>query len=107
MQRVFSSMDLSETVLVRDALMHHGIEIFTQNEYSNHTAIPEFRPPAEIWIVHDMHYDTARRLVADTLSIIDSKTEAAPWLCADCKSENPAPFELCWNCGKDKGSSGA
>jgi len=54
-----------------------------------------------------MHYDTARRLVADTLSIIDSKTEAAPWLCADCKSENPAPFELCWNCGKDKGSSGA
>ena len=107
MQRVFSSMDLSETVLVRDALMHHGIEIFTQNEHSNHSAIPEFRPPAEIWIMHDMHYDTARRLVAHTLSIIDSKIEAAPWLCADCKSENPAPFELCWNCGKDKASAGA
>ena len=70
MQRVFSSMDLSETVLVRDALMHHGIEIFTQNEYSNHSAIPEFRPPAEIWIVHDMHYDTARRLVALYPSLI-------------------------------------
>jgi len=107
MQRVFSSMDLSETVLIRDALMRHGIEVFTQNEHSNHSAIPEFRPPAEIWIVHDTHYDTARRLVADTLSTIDSKTEAAPWLCADCKSENPASFELCWSCGKDKGSPGA
>ena len=107
MQRVFSSMDLSETVLVRDALMRHGIEVFTQNEHSNHSAIPEFRPPAEIWVVHDTHYDTARRLVVDTLSTIDSKTEVAPWLCTDCKSENPASFELCWSCGKDKGSSGA
>jgi hypothetical protein len=100
-------MDLSETVLVRDALTRHGIEVFTQNEYSNHSAIPEFRPPADIWIVHDTHYDTARRLVADTLSTIDSKTVAAPWLCADCKSENPASFELCWSCGKDKGSPDA
>jgi hypothetical protein len=100
-------MDLSETGLVRDALTRHGIEVFTQNEYSNHSAIPEFRPPADIWIVHDTHYDTARRLVADTLSTIDSKTVAAPWLCADCKSENPASFELCWSCGKDKGSPDA
>jgi hypothetical protein len=100
-------MDLSETVLVRDALTRHGIEVFTQNEYSNHSAIPEFRPPADLWIVHDTHYDTARRLVADTLSTIDSKTVAAPWLCADCKSENPASFELCWSCGKDKGSPDA
>ena len=107
MQRVFSSMDLSETVLVRYALTHHGIEVFTQNEHSNHSAIPEFRPPAEIWIVHDAHYDSARRLVVDTLSTIDSKTEAAPWLCADCKSENPASFELCWSCSKDKGSPDA
>ena len=107
MQRVFSSMDLSETVLVRDALTRHGIEVFTQNEHSNHSAIPEFRPPADIWIVHDTHYDTARRLVADTLSTIDSKIVAAPWLCAGCKSENPASFELCWSCGKDKDSPDA
>jgi len=105
MQRVFSSMELSETVLVRDALTRQGIEVFTQNEHSNHSAVPEFRPPAEIWIMRDTDYDIATRLVTDTLSTIDSKTEAVPWLCADCTSENPASFELCWCCGKDKSSS--
>ncbi len=106
MQRVFSSMDVSETVLIRDTLMRHGIEVFTQNEHSNHSAIPEFRPPAEIWVVCDTDYDTASRLVTDTLSTIDSKAEAAPWLCAHCKSDNPVSFEVCWNCGKEKDNSG-
>jgi len=107
MQKVFSSMVLSETVLVRDALMRHGIEVFTQNENSNNSAIPEFRPPAEIWVVRDADYDTARRLVTDTLSTIDSKIEAAPWLCAHCNAENPSSFELCWSCGKEKRGLGA
>ncbi len=106
MQRVFSSMELSETVLVRDALTHHGIEVFTQNEYANNSAIPEFRPPAEIWILRDADYDTASRLVTNTLATIDSKVQAPPWICVHCASENPAPFELCWNCGKEHGTSG-
>lgn len=106
MQKVFSSMVLSETVLVRDALMHQGIEVFTQNENSNSSAIPEFRPPAEIWVVRDTDYDTARRLVSETLSTLDSKAEAAPWLCTQCSCENPASFELCWSCGKGKAAPG-
>jgi hypothetical protein len=104
MQKVFSSRELSETVLVRDALVHQGIEVFVQNEHSNHTAVPEFRPPAEIWIVRDTDYEEASRLIKDTLSTIDSRTEAAPWQCAHCKSENPASFELCWSCGKERGT---
>ena len=107
MQKVFSSMELSETVLVRDALLRHGIEVFTQNEHSNHSAVPEFRPPAEIWIVRDTDYDAASQLVTDTLTTIDSKIEAAPWQCVHCKSENPVSFELCWNCGKEQVSSEA
>lgn len=105
MQRVFSSMELSETVLVRDALIHHGIEVFIQNEYANNSAIPEFRPPAEIWILSDADYDTASQVVRRTLSTIDSKIQGAPWVCLNCKSENPASFEICWSCGKENCAS--
>jgi hypothetical protein len=106
MRKVFSSMDLSETVLVRDAIVRHGIDAITQNEHSGHSAVPEFRPPVEIWVANDTDYDAARRLVESTLAVIDSTTEAAPWRCADCNTENPGSFELCWSCGKVRGSAG-
>jgi hypothetical protein len=107
MRKVFSSMDISETVLVRDAITRHGIEAFTQNEHAGHAAVPEFRPPVDVWVTHDADYEAARRLVESTLAVIDSKFEAAAWHCADCGTENPASFELCWSCGKGRGDAGA
>jgi len=106
MRKVFNSMDISETVLVRDALIRHGIEAITQNEHSGHSAVPEFRPPVEIWIANDTDYDTARQLVEDTLSIIDSKSEGPSWSCAACNADNPASFELCWSCGTESSNVG-
>ncbi len=102
MRKVFSSNVVSETVLVRDALNHHGIEAITQNEHSGYSAVPEFRPPAEIWVTRDTDYAAARRLVEDTLATIDSKIELAPWSCPQCHAENPDSFELCWSCGNDR-----
>lgn len=104
MRKVFSSNVVSEVVLVRDALLHHGIESTTQNEHSGFSAVPEFRPPAEIWVTHDTDYDAARRLVEDTLRTMDRRAEGPPWRCTSCNSENPASFELCWNCGKERGA---
>lgn len=106
MQKVFSTNIVSEAVLVRDALLRHGIEATIQNENSGYTAVPEFRPPAEIWVTNDADYDAARRLVAETLSTLDSKTEGPPWRCVDCDMENPASFELCWNCGRLRNAPG-
>lgn len=100
MRKVFSSNVLSETVLVRDALQHHGIEVSIQNENSGYSAVPEFRPPAELWISPDSDYDRARQVVIDTLATLDSKAVGKPWVCANCKEENPQSFELCWNCGR-------
>lgn len=102
-RKVFHSNIISETVLVRDALLQHGIEATTQNEHSGYSAVPEFRPPAEIWITNDADYGAARRLVEETLATIDSKTEKLPWQCANCKAENPDSFEVCWSCGEERG----
>lgn len=104
MRKVFSSLEISETMLIRDALARHGIDAFTQNETAGHTAVPEFRPSVDIWVTNDADYDAARKVVQSTLSVIDSAAEAAPWPCAHCGTENPGSFELCWSCGMDRGA---
>jgi hypothetical protein len=102
MRRVFSSNELSETVLVRDALVHHGVEATIQNEHSGRAAIPEFRPPAEVWISDDRDYAQARRIVTDTIATIDGRSEEAPWICPACAEENPQSFDLCWSCQQER-----
>lgn len=101
MRKVFSSTEISETVLVRDAIEQHGIGAIIQNEHSGRTAIPGFRPPAEVWVIRDDDYESARKVVIDTIAMLDSKVESKPWVCPACKESNPQSFEMCWNCGQD------
>ena len=105
MRKVFSSNEVSETALVRDALVHAGVDVTIQNEYSGRSAIPAFRPPAEVWVRNDDDYDAARQIVVNTIATLDSQAHAPPWVCSRCEERNPQSFEVCWNCGQDKGSS--
>ena len=105
MRKVFSSIEPSETVLVRDALIHRGVAATIQNEFSGRTAVPEFRPPAEVWVSDDDDYETAREIVTDTIATIDSKSHAAPWICRSCGEENPQSFDICWSCAHEKTSA--
>jgi len=104
MRKVFSSNEFSETALVRDALVHQGVEVTVQNEHSGRSAVPGFRPPAEIWVTRDDAYESARRIAIDTISTLDSKADSKPWACMSCGEENPQSFEMCWSCGLDKGA---
>lgn len=106
MRKVFSSNDISETVLVRDALLQHGLKAIVLNEYSGRSAVPEFRPPAEVWVSLDEDYENARQIVTDTIATLDGKSDGAPWICSGCKESNPHSFETCWNCGRDKANTG-
>ena len=102
MRKVFSSNEVGETDLIRDALAHHGVDATIQNQYSGRSAVPVFRPPAEVWIARDEDYEDARRIVVDTIATLTSKTGGKPWVCSHCNEENPQSFELCWNCGHDQ-----
>lgn len=103
MRKVFSSNELGEATLIRDALVHQGVEVTIQNEHSGGSAAPGFRPPAEVWVMRDSAYEDARRIVIATISTLGSKADLKPWACASCGEENPQSFELCWNCGLNKG----
>ena len=102
MRKVFSSNEISETSLVRDALVQRGVAVTIQNEYSGRSAVPGFRPPAEVWVSRDEDYEDARRIVVDTVAALSSRSDGQPWVCANCSEENPQSFDLCWNCGRDK-----
>jgi hypothetical protein len=105
MRKVFSSNEVSETALVRDALVHHGVDVTIQNEYSGRSAVPGFRPPAEVWVRNDDDYESARQIVVDAIAALDSKSDAPPWACSSCREENPQSFEVCWSCGREKGGA--
>jgi hypothetical protein len=100
MRKVFSSHEISEIALVRDALVQHGLGATVQNEHSGHSAVPAFRPPAEVWVSRDADYESAREIVVNTLALLKAKSDAPPWVCPNCREESPPSFDICWNCGR-------
>ncbi len=104
MRKVFSSTEVSEIALVRDALEGNGLGVTVQNEYSGRSAVPAFRPPVEVWVRNDADYDEARRIVVATIATLNSTSDAPPWTCPRCREENPQSYEVCWNCVHEKGS---
>jgi hypothetical protein len=102
MRKVFSSHEVGETSLVRDALVPNGIAAAILNEHSGRSAVPAFRPPAEVWIEDDSDYENARRIVGETLATLDRADTAPPWICSNCREENPQSFDACWSCGREK-----
>ena len=105
MRKIFSSYELSEMVLVRDALIHRGFQVTTSNEHAGFTPIPEFRPQVDLWIPDEADYQRARGIVAEMLSTLDSKAKHAPWMCVQCGEENPRSFESCWSCARESSDS--
>ena len=106
MRRVFSSNEVSETVLVRDALLQHGLDATLLNEYSGQSAVPAFRPPAEVWVSRDEDFEAARRVVTETLATLDGHSSAAAWVCSGCGERNPPSFETCWQCTRERTREG-
>lgn len=103
MRKVFSSNEVSETVLVRDALLQQGMGATLLNEYSGQSAVPAFRPPAEVWVSRDEDFEKARRVVTATLATLDGNPGGAIWVCSKCAESNPQSFETCWQCAQERG----
>lgn len=102
MLKVFSSNVTGQTMLVRDALAHDGLEVTVQNMNESLSPIPGFSPPAEIWIMRDGDYDRARLIVNETMAAMTQQSAAPDWVCRHCRESNPPSFEICWNCGAEK-----
>ena len=73
------------------------MRIFNANASSVLGELPLEASLPQIWVERDDETARARELIDGYFR----RTETGPPIrCAACGEENPASFELCWNCGK-------
>lgn len=99
MQRLFVAAHLPEAHLVRDLLAHAGIAARVFNEYAQ-GAMGELPPAAihpEVWIDDERDLAPARRIIE---RYEHERAGTGSRHCPACGEENPAGFEVCWQCQK-------
>ena len=98
MIRLYQAADLPQAHLIAGLLRHSGIDarVLNENAQGGLGDIPFGEAYPEVWITNAADFARATDLVANF--------ECAPAVigsvfCRACSEENPANFELCWQCG--------
>ncbi len=51
----------------------------------------------------EVQVDETQLLLAQAIvTRMDAAATGAAWVCGECREENPAQFDLCWKCGRDR-----
>jgi hypothetical protein len=100
MLKIYSAPTLPDAHLVRGLLVHAGIDarVFNENAQSLMGEIPVHHAWPEVWIMDEGDLKRARELIRQ-IERPARITESA--FCPHCHEENPANFQVCWNCGRD------
>ena len=98
MFRLYQAANLPEAYLVLHRLEQAGIEarVFNEHAQGGMGEIPFTHVYPEIWLLDERDEPKARQLLAE-YERADSVARES--VCSNCGEENPASFELCWQCG--------
>ncbi len=109
LKRVYSSASLWEAREILALLEQQRIAATLLNEHMAGTpGVLPFNPgmtvDAEVWVLDDELAPRCERLIMEfqAAGITPAGAAGPAWLCVSCREENPADFELCWNCGRAK-----
>mgnify|MGYP000662234543 CR=1 FL=1 len=99
-QAVFSAPDLFTVTHAANILGNHDIETVIENNFLSGAMgeIPVFECWPKLFVVDDMLYDKALKIVTTELI---NKEAVANWVCLSCQESNEGAFELCWSCGTE------
>jgi hypothetical protein len=94
--------DRVQAHLLRHLLATHGIKahVFNENMQGAVGEVPVDTALPQVWIDDERDETRARSLLRQ--HEVDRNREGSHF-CRQCKEENPATFELCWNCGSSLG----
>lgn len=97
MKRVYTAAQLPDAQLVVHTLESQGIRARVVNEtlQGGVGELPHIYP--EVWIDDAEHWERARSLVREFEA--DVTQSSGVLRCPECDEENPATFEICWQCG--------
>jgi len=97
MRRVYTAAHLPDAHLVVHSLEAHGVmaRVFYENLQGGVGELPHIYP--EVWIEDESDWQRARALVRKFER--DVTRNKGVVRCPHCHEENPASFEICWQCG--------
>lgn len=81
---------------IRHLIEAAGINSFIKNEFSQGAVgeVSAFDAWPEIWVFNDADLARAEAIVESALH----PPAGGDWICAHCKEQNAASFEICWHC---------
>jgi hypothetical protein len=90
--------DRVQAHLLRHLLAAHGIKahVFNENMQGAVGEVPVDSALPQVWVDDERDEPRARELLRQ--NEIDRSRQGSHF-CRKCQEENPATFELCWNCG--------
>ena len=97
MIKAYTAANLQDAHILLGLLKMEGIEarILNANALGGVGEIPFTNAYPEIWLVHARDRERAR----GTFQAFERPAcDAAPARCPACGEDNPAGFEICWNC---------
>jgi hypothetical protein len=99
MQRIFVALHRVEAYLLVDRLRQAGIKahVFNENASSIVGDVPPDVAQPQVWLDDDGDRARAEAVLRE-YSV--ERNRMGTVFCSGCHEENPATFELCWNCGK-------
>jgi len=101
MKRVYSHDNHFYVFNIRNILENNGIRCEVRNDIMSSAAgeVPPTEVWPEVWVVREVDYEKAERLIHESLHV---NSQATSWLCRHCQETNAPSFELCWQCGTER-----
>lgn len=98
MRRLYTAANLPEAYIVLQLLEQAGIEacVFNENAQGGLGEIPFTHAYPEVWLMEEVDLARAREVVTG----YERSSAEGTVRCTECREENPANFQLCWNCGE-------
>ncbi len=98
MHRIFNAANRTEAYLLVDRLAHAGIKahVFNENMSSIVGDVPPDVALPQVWLDDDGDRERAQAVLR---AYQIERNRTGTLICPRCREENPATFELCWNCG--------
>jgi hypothetical protein len=97
-KRIYDANNRIDAYLLRDRLRHADIDahVFNDHMASVSGEVPFGVAGPQVWVDDE---DVAR--AKDVLAAFAAEQRRGGTLrCAGCGEDNPATFDLCWNCGR-------
>jgi glycerate-2-kinase len=98
MQRIFVASYRIEAYLLVDRLARAGIKAHVFNEHVSSIVgdVPPDVAQPQVWLDDDADRARAEEVLREYRV---ERDRPGSIVCAKCREENPATFELCWKCG--------